>query len=115
MVARAEARYVRISPTKIRPVIELVKGSKVTEAILKLELLNKKGAYILRKVLQSALANARNKGYQEEKLFISKAIANLGPALKRYRAASYGRATVIRKRTSHVLVELDTPEKLIEK
>ncbi len=81
----------------------------------KLELINKKGAYYLRKVLKSAMANAKNKGYEEGKLFISKAIANCGPVLKRYRAASFGRASMIRKRTSHILIELDTPEKLIEK
>jgi large subunit ribosomal protein L22 len=79
----------------------------------RLELTDKKGAFYLRKVLKSALANAKNKGYQQDKLFISKAIANGGPVLKRFRAASFGRASGIRKKTSHILIELDTPEKLI--
>jgi large subunit ribosomal protein L22 len=114
MIARAEARYIRISPVKVRAVIQLVKGADVKGALVKLELMNKKGAYYLYKVVKSALANAKNKGYQEEKLFISKVVANQGPALKRYRAASFGRATLMRKRTSHIIVELDTPQKLIQ-
>ena len=114
MVARAEAKYIRISPTKVRPVIELIKGSKTVDAISKLELVNRRGAYYLNKVIKSALANAKNKGYQENTMFISKVVANPGPVLKRYRAASFGRATMIRKRTSHILIELDTTEKLIK-
>lgn len=114
MVAKAEAKYIRISPTKVRPVIELIKGSKTVDAIAKLELINKRGAYYLNKVIKSALANAKNKGYQENTMFISKVVANPGPSLKRHRAASFGRATMIRKRTSHILIELDTTEKLIE-
>jgi len=107
MVARAEAKYVRISPTKVRPVITLIKNEKVIGAMAKLLLINQRGAYYLNKVLKSALANAKGKGYQEDKLFISKVVANPGPVLKRYRAASFGRATMIRKRTSHILIELE--------
>jgi len=114
MIAKAEAKYIRMSPMKVRAVMEFVKGKNANDALAYLELINKKGAYYLRKVLKSALANAKNKGYQENKLFISKAIANPGPVLKRYRAASFGRATMIRKRTAHILIELDTSEKLIE-
>lgn len=114
MIARAEAKYIRISPTKVRPVIKLVKGANIAGAISKLGLVNKRGAVYVNKVLKSALSNAKNKGYQEDKLFISKLVANPGPVLKRYRAASFGRASLIRKRTSHIVVELDTSEKLIE-
>jgi len=114
MIAKAEAKYIRISPTKVRPVITLIKNAKVTGAMAKLVLINKRGAYYLSKVLKSALANAKVKGYQEDKLFISKAVANPGPVLKRYRAASFGRATTIRKRTSHILIELESSEKLIK-
>ncbi|MFH1518984.1 MAG: 50S ribosomal protein L22 [Candidatus Omnitrophota bacterium] len=114
MVARAIAKYIRISPTKVRPVIALVKNKKVAGAISELTVINKRGAYYLNKVLKSALANAKNKGYQEDKLFISKIVANPGPTLKRHRAASFGRATMIRKRTSHILIELGSSEKLIK-
>ena len=115
MVARAEAKYIRISPMKVRPVSIPFKGKNAKLALTELELLNKKAAYHLRKVLHSAVANAKNKGYDEDKLVISKVIANSGPALKRYRAASFGRATLIRKRTSHILIELDSPEELVKK
>ncbi|MFA7676977.1 MAG: 50S ribosomal protein L22 [Candidatus Omnitrophota bacterium] len=114
MIAKAEGKYIRISPTKVRPVIALVKNQKAAQALSKLGLINKKGAYYLSKVLKSALANAKNKGYEEQDLVISKVIANPGPVLKRYRAASFGRASMIRKRTSHILIELDSPNKLIK-
>ena len=103
-----------MSPTKIRPVICLVKDENVNMALTKLASINKKAAYYLTKVLKSATANAKNKGYEEAKLFISKIVANPGPVLKRFRAATFGRATTIRKRTAHILIELDTPQKLIE-
>jgi large subunit ribosomal protein L22 len=114
MVARAEAKFIRVSPTKVRPVISLIKGKDVQSAALTLQMTNKKGAYYLGKVLKSAVANAKNKGYEEEKLFISRVIANPGPSFRRYRAASFGRAAIIRRRTSHILIELDTAEKIIE-
>lgn len=114
MIARAEAKYIRISPFKVRPVIALMKGKGAVLALAQLMLIKKKGAALLGKVVKSAIANAKNKGYQENSLFISKVVANQGPALKRHRAASFGRATVIRKRTSHILVELDTTEKNIQ-
>ncbi len=114
MVSRAEAKYIRISPTKVRPVMRLIKGDNANIAMAKLGLINKKGAVLLVKVLKSALANAKVKGYEEAALFISKIVANPGPVLKRSRAASFGRATMIRKRTSHILIELETPQKLIK-
>lgn len=114
MVSRAEAKYVRIAPSKVRLVTRPIKGMNAKKAEAILETLTQKGAYLLKKVLKSAIANAKNKGYDENKLFISKAVANPGPALKRFRAATFGRAGEILKRTSHILVELDTPEKIIE-
>lgn len=115
MITKAEAKYLRISPSKVRMVVPLVKGQKVQTALDILGATNKKGAYLINKILKSAVANAKNKGYQKEKLFISKIVANPGPTLKRFRAASFGRATTVRKRTSHILLELDTPEKIIER
>ncbi len=113
MITKSEAKYVRISPTKVRPVMKLVRGSNPKDALSKLEFINKKGAKFLRKLIKTALADARNKGYQDDSLFISKLLANQGPALKRYRAASFGRAAVIRKRMSHLVIELDSKQKLI--
>ena len=115
MISRAEAKYVRISPFKARMAIRLIKGLNAKKAESILEVLNQKSAFLLKKVLKSAIANAKNKGYEEDKLFISKVVANPGPTLKRFRAATFGRAGAIIKRTSHLLIELDTPEKIIEK
>jgi large subunit ribosomal protein L22 len=115
MIAKAETKYIRISPTKVRPVIDLIRGNSVKTAESKLVLINKRGAFYLAKVLKSAVANAKVKGHQLDALYISKVIANPGPTLKRFRAASFGRASGIKKRTSHILIELDTREKRIEK
>ncbi|MDP2923913.1 MAG: 50S ribosomal protein L22 [Candidatus Omnitrophota bacterium] len=115
MIAKAEAKYVKISSSKAKLVVDLIKGMAAKKAMSILENVNKKAAYLLQKVLKSAISNAKNKGYEEDKLFISKIVANPGPMLKRYRSATFGRATTIRKRTSHLLVELDTTEKIIEK
>ncbi len=114
MVAKAILRYARISPKKMRPVAFLIWGKRVYEAESILKSLNKKGARILEKLLTSAIYNAKNKGFSEDKLFVSRIVVNQGPCFKRYRAASFGRAVMIRKRTSHILIELDTPEKIVE-
>ncbi|HDN85627.1 MAG: 50S ribosomal protein L22 [Candidatus Omnitrophota bacterium] len=115
MVARAYIKYLRISPKKVAPVAELIKGKDILKAQGILQNMNKKGARLLYKALNSAIYNAKNKGFKEEKLFISKVVTNAGPVLKRWRAASFGRATMIRRRTSHVLIELDSSEKILEK
>ena len=112
MVSRAHFRYVRISPFKVRQVIRLVKSMPAKKALFVLDGINKKASLILKKLIKSAIYNAKNKGYDENKLFISKLIANPGPFYKRFRAATFGRAVMIRKRTSHILVELDTKENL---
>lgn len=111
MITRAEAKYIRISPYKARLVTKLVKGMSVVKAASVLQAVNKKGAFYLNKVLKSAVSNAKNKGFDESKLFISNARVNPGPMLKRYRAGSFGRASVIQKKMSHIIVELDTTEK----
>ena len=114
MIAKASAKYLRISPMKVRPVIKLIKGQNANRAVSVLEALNKKGAYLLKKVLQSAIANAKNKGYDQEKLVVLNAVADSGPSLKRYRAESFGRASLIKKRMSHISVELDAPVKIVQ-
>ncbi len=113
MVTKSEAKYIRISPTKVRPVIKLVKGMNPEAAINKLEFVNKKAALFLKKLIKTAASDAQNKGYQQDSLFISKLLANQGPALKRYRAESFGRAAVIRKRMCHILIELDSKQKIL--
>lgn len=115
MIAKAIARHSRISPTKIRPVMKCVNGMATNRASFILKALNKKGAGLIDKVLKSAVSNATNKGYKEDKLYISKLVANSGSTLKRYRSASFGRASIIRKRTTHIVLELDTVDKNIKK
>jgi large subunit ribosomal protein L22 len=110
-ITRARARFVRISPRKVRQVIDLIRGRDVITAETILSNLNKKAAYIVAKVLKSAIANAEhNHGMKKEQLYICKIYADQGPMLKRWRAASMGRAVMIRRRTSHITVELDIKE-----
>lgn len=110
MVTRALEKYLRISPKKLRPIARLLSNKKIDEALYILLNTNKKGALLLKKVIESALSNAKRipeKKLTEKDLYISRVIINGGPSLKRHRAMSLGRAGMIRKRTSHVLVELD--------
>jgi large subunit ribosomal protein L22 len=115
-VTRAKVRFVRISPRKVRQVIDLIRGKDVEQALRVLDNLNKKAARIVSKVLNSAIANAQNNhGLKIQDLYISRIFADQGPMLKRYRAASMGRAVMIRRRTSHITVELDLKTPPVEK
>lgn len=112
MIATAKIRYIRITPRKLRQVIPLLKGRKVEEAIAILASINKRASVYMLEVLKSALANAKrlHKDIDTSNLRVSRLTADGGPMLKRYRAASMGRANTIRKRTSHLIVELDAIE-----
>ena len=108
MEARAVARYVRISPQKAGLIMDEVRGKKVDVAIQMLSFSPKKGARILKKLIKSAAANAEaNKEIDVDTLFIKRIYADQGPVLKRFRPRAMGRATKIRKRTSHLTVVLD--------
>lgn len=109
MVSRAIARYIRMSPTKLRRVADLVRGRDVIESIGILSNLNKRACGPLGKIVKSALANALkiNPSIKESQLYISKIEVGDGPTWKRYRAAAMGRGVRIRKRTSHITVEID--------
>ena len=111
MIVNARGRFLRISPTKTRQVIDLIRGQDVTRALSILANTNKRPRYHVEKILKSAISNAKQKGLQEDQLFISKIVADEGPMWKRYRAAAFGRATMIRKRTSHINIELDLKNK----
>ncbi|HOO64273.1 MAG TPA: 50S ribosomal protein L22 [Synergistaceae bacterium] len=103
--ARAIARQVRISPTKVRQVMRLITGKHVGDAMLALKYSPKKAARIVEKVLQSAVANAdHNYGMDVENLVVAKAYADKGPVMKRFRPVSMGRAHPYRHQTSHVTV-----------
>jgi len=107
MIAKAEGKFLRISPTKVRQVMDLIRNKDVLIAESILLTLNKRPKEYLMKLLQSARANAKVKGFNPEQLYISKIICNPGPVWKRYKAAAFGRAAPIKKRTSHIRIELD--------
>jgi large subunit ribosomal protein L22 len=103
--AKAIARYVRLTPRKARLVADLVRGKSALEALDVLSFTNKKAAEIIKKVLNSAIANATNNfEMDEEKLFVSTILIDEGPVLKRLKPRAMGRADIIRKKTSHVTV-----------
>ena len=105
--ARAVARYVHMSPTKVRRVAALIKGRRVGEALDILRYLPQAAATPVYKVVASAAANAENNhAMDRDSLFVDVAIADEGPTLKRIRPRAQGRAYRIRKRTSHITVEV---------
>jgi len=107
MVTRAQARYIRISPRKFRQVIPYVAGKKPEDAIAILMNVKKGASVYAIELLKSAIANAkRMQGVDVSGLYISKMVADCGPMLKRFRAGSMGRASMIKKRTCHITVEL---------
>ena len=108
MITRAVLRYVRITPRKFRLIIPLVKGKNPEEAVAILTGVKKGASKYAIDVIKSAINNARRKqGVEMSELVISNLVASGGPMLKRFRAASMGRASMIKKRTSHITVELD--------
>lgn len=108
MEAKAHARQIRISPQKARLVADLVRGKDVETAINTLRFMPKKGARILRKVIESAVANAsQNDAIDVDTLYIKTVFVDGGPMLKRIRPRAQGRAARILKRSSHITVVLD--------
>jgi large subunit ribosomal protein L22 len=105
----AKGNYIRQSPYKMRLVLNLIRGLDVQEALNILTFTKRKAAIEIKQVLESAIANARaNHNLDASSLFISKAIADEGPTLKRFRPRARGRAGRINKRTSHLLIELES-------
>ena len=110
-VIKAKSKYVRQSPYKVRLVLNLIRGLEVNEALNILSFTKRKAAEEIKQVLESAIANAEtNLGLNSSNLFISKAIADEGPTLKRFRPRARGRAGGINKRTSHLTIELESVE-----
>ena len=102
---RACAKYVRISPYKVRVVLDLVRGKSVNEAVAILENTSKAGAEPIKKVVLSAAANAEhNLGMNVADLKIAECYADMGPTLKRMQPMSHGRGFRILKRTSHITI-----------
>lgn len=108
MESRAVARYMRISPQKMRLIMDEVRGKKVDEAIRLLSFSPKRGAHLLKKLINSAVANAEaNKEIDVDTLYVKRVYADQGPIMKRFRPRAMGRASRIKKRTSHLTVILD--------
>lgn len=108
MEAKAKARFIRISPQKARLVADTIRGKNVDEAITTLRFMPKKGARTLRKVIESAVANAsQNEAIDVDTLYVKTVFVDGGPMLKRIRPRAMGRASRILKRTSHITVVLD--------
>lgn len=103
MKAKAEAKYIRISPRKVKPVVDMVRGKSVKEAKAILKFTPRKAARLVLMVLDSAVANAENNFNMDvDKLYVSEVYANSGPTLKRFKAGSMGRAIPMLKRSSHI-------------
>jgi len=105
MEAKAVARYIRISPRKVRLVVDMIRGKKVDEALAILQHTPNISREPVTKVLKSAIANAEhNYDMNPDDLYITKIYVDQGPTLKRIKPRAHGRADRIRKRTSHITV-----------
>ena len=117
MEARAQARYVRVTPMKARRVVDLVRGKQATAAVEILRFAPQAASLPVRKVVESAIANARfaadelNERFDEGSLVVSTAFVDEGPTLKRFQPRAQGRAFRINKRTSHITVVVSAPER----
>jgi large subunit ribosomal protein L22 len=115
MEAKAQARYVRVTPQKARRVVDLIRGQQATEASAVLQFAPQAASDPIRKVLMSAIANARVKAdkaseaFDERDLVVQAAYVDEGPTMKRFRPRAQGRAYRIKKRTSHITVVVATP------
>jgi large subunit ribosomal protein L22 len=107
--AMARARYVRMTPMKVRRVVELIRGRSAEDALSLLRFTPQAASEPVAKVLASAVANAENNlGLDPSTLWISTIYVDEGPTLKRFRPRAQGRAYRIRKRTSHITVEVES-------
>jgi large subunit ribosomal protein L22 len=116
-LAKAEARYIHVSPQKARLVVDMIRGQQAGDAISILSGTNKRIAPVIEKVLRSAIANAENKSehVDVDKLFVTEAYVNEGPRVKRIRPAPMGRAFRYQRRMAHIVVKVsEKPEAEVE-
>ena len=106
---KAIAKYILVSPSKVRPVADLVRGKGYVEAVAILEAMPQKGARLILKVLKSAGANAlnQNRKMDEDSLYISELKIDDGPRLKRVWPRSHGKRDILLRRMSHITVVVD--------
>jgi large subunit ribosomal protein L22 len=114
MVSKALARFARLSPRKARAIVNLIRGRQAGEALQVLEFTNKAGAPVLKKLIESAVANARttSPGVDLDTLFVETAFVDKAPNkhMRRWRPRAMGRATRIQKGLSHITIHLGTRE-----
>ena len=104
----ARAKYIRISPQKMRLVADLIRGKKVEDALNLLMFTPKSSAPVIAKVLKSAIANAgQREGVDVDTLLVKSVIVDEGPTMKRFRARAMGRGTRILKRMSHITITVE--------
>ncbi len=110
MEAKATVRYLRISPQKVRLVVDLIRGKQVGQAIDILRFTKKRGARHVEKLLHSAIANAQDRfeGIDVDELFVKRTFVNEGPRMKRIRPAPMGRAYRYQRRMANITIELGT-------
>ncbi len=108
MQAKAEARYIRVSPQKARLVVDLIRGMNVGQAVTTLKTTNKRIAPTVEKVLHSAIENAKNRfeDVDVDDLIVSEAYVHDGPRMKRIRPAPMGRAYRYQRRMAHIVVKV---------
>jgi len=107
MEVRATQRYVRISPQKVRMIVDAIKGKPAETAINALKFMPQKSAGIVEKIVRSAVANAdQNTSIDVDDLIVSNLLVDQGPSLKRFKARARGRGARILKRTAHITVVL---------
>ena len=108
MAVRAQAKYVRMSPRKVREVVDLIRGKSVSDARTALFFANRGAAKVVAKVLNSAVANAENNNdLAAAELYVKEAYVDEGPTLKRWKFRAMGRVNRIRKRSSHITIAVD--------
>jgi len=116
MESKASLKFARVSARKARLVADLVRGQHVSEAIELLTFADKKSAPLIKKLLESAVANAEfeaarsSVGFNEDELIVKTIFVDAGPSLRRYRPRAQGRATKVLKKTSHITVVLGSQE-----
>ena len=108
MEARAVSRHLRIAPRKARGVVDLIRGKNVGQALMILDFLPRKGARLVAKTLKSVIANAESQQRVDvDRLYVRRITIDGGATLKRFMPRANGRATPIRKRTSHITIVVD--------
>ena len=107
MEVKANLKYIRVSPQKCRLTVDAIRGKKVSDALDILNYSKQKSSDIVKKVLESAIANAEhNNGADIDELKIKTVYVNVGPTLKRFRPRAKGSANQILKRSSHITIGL---------